>query len=185
MRKVLAIVFICFSLFSCSHKTESKYEKSIDSLNSILVQTDSIYRNIDWNKATDIEKIVASDLSIINSKSVKWKKNQKELIDNYKLIALFGKSSDSAQIDNSFSQEQNKKYLFKQIKYSFSQLENLKSDIQSESLKDDKIKEYLSIERKAIQELFNFTSQKSEIYKSSIQNYESLKPQIDDKINSK
>ena len=50
----------------------------------------------------------------------------------------------------------------------------------NENLKDDKLKEYLSTERKAISDLYTFTKQKALIYQNSITEFEVLKPQIDE-----
>jgi hypothetical protein len=81
---------------------------------------------------------------------------------------------------NGFNQTQNKKFLRKQIDYSISQISNLKADAEAQNLKDDKLKEYLSTERKAISDLYTFTKQKALIYQNSITEFEVLKPQIDE-----
>jgi hypothetical protein len=84
---------------------------------------------------------------------------------------------------SAFDQQQKKKFLRKQIDYSFSQLENLKADVESNSLKDDKIKAYIHTERNAIVELYKFTSQKSVIYNKCLSQFELMKPQIEEILN--
>jgi hypothetical protein len=185
MKYLVSFIFIVFVVCSCSNNKDNPNLKTCDSLFIILKSTDSTFKNIDWNMASEIEKNIAQDLITIQSTKKKLNTKQKELLESYKVISSFGKLNDSTSNQNAFSQSQNQRFLLKQIEYSFSQVKNLKSDIESESLKDDKIKEYISTESKAIEELYKFTTQKSEIYSACIEQYNNVKPQIDELINSK
>jgi hypothetical protein len=142
---------------------------------------DSSYALIEWDKVIEVENSIHTDVQEIESSKKKLKKSKKELLESYKAILLFGRTDEDNKM-NAFSQTQNKKYLRKQIDYSYSQLANLKADVESEFLKDDKIKEYISTERKAISDLVTFTKQKSQHYQQGLSQYELLKPQIDEML---
>jgi hypothetical protein len=180
---IFTIVVATVLLSSCNHKTEDKYLKTFDSLHVVLIQTDSIYKTIDWQKAIEVEATLKTNIASIESSKKKLKNEERELLETYKKLLLFGGNELVQEQGSAFDQQQKKKFLRKQIDYSFSQLENLKADVESNSLKDDKIKAYIHTERNAIVELYKFTSQKSVIYNTCFSQFELMKPQIEEILN--
>ena len=174
---ILALVLASF--LACNSHKELPQKKSFDSLLALVQSCDSTFQAIAWDKVIEIEATVQTDVQTIETNKVKLKKSKKELFEKYKNLQWFGKS-DSSVAMNGFNQTQNKKFLRKQIDYSISQISNLKADAEAQNLKDDKLKEYLTTERKAITDLYTFTKQKALIYQNSITEFEVLKPQIDE-----
>jgi hypothetical protein len=179
---------VLFSLalasFACNSHKELPQQKSFDSLFAMVKSCDSSYQSIAWDKVVEVERTVQADVQMLEASKKKFKKDKKELIEKYKALQWFGKSDDSNAI-NAFDQTQNKKFLRKQIDYSLSQITNLKADAEAENLKDDKLKEYIATERKAINDLYTFTKQKALNYQTCITQFEELKPQVDEMVNKK
>jgi hypothetical protein len=177
---IFTIVVATVLLSSCNHKTEDKYLKTFDSLHVVLIQTDSIYKTIDWQKAIEVEATLKTNIASIESSKKKLKNEERELLETYKKLLLFGGNELVQEQGSAFDQQQKKKFLRKQIDYSFSQLQNLKADVESNSLKDDKIKAYIHTERNAIVELYKFTTQKSVIYNKCFSQLDIMNPNIEE-----
>lgn len=174
------IAFVALIAFTaCNSHKELTQQKSFDSLFALVKRCDSCYNAIDWKKVMEVETAVQKDVQSINTQSIQLTNEEKEWIEQYTAIQWFGKSEEENPI-NGFNQSQNMKFLKKQIDYSHSQINNLFADAKSESLKDDKLKEYLATERRAITDLYNFTNQKAIQYQASISRYNELKPMVDE-----
>jgi len=186
--KLIVIIAIFTGLISCKNKENNEYSKTLDSLESVISKTDSIYKIVDWEKGEEVEKTVKADIKIFEEKLKTADLATTQLISFYSLTKMFGENEAAemqAQTDGSkFEEVENEKFLKKQIDYSFSQLKNLRHDIDEKIMKPEQVKKYLATEADAIGKLYYFTLQKSVIYKYNIAQYDSLKPNVDKLIES-
>lgn len=178
MKYTLLSLAICLS-FACNSHKELPQQKSFDSLFAMVKSCDSSYQAIDWKKVMEVERAVQQDVQSISDKKIRLKKEKKEIVEQYTALQWFGKSSEDNPI-NAFNQSQNMRFLKKQIDYSKAQINNLYADAKAENLKDDKLKEYLATERKAITDLYTFTKQKALNYEAGISQFDELKPKVDE-----
>ena len=174
------LVLIVFEFMqSCNTKGNDKNAlASIDSLKTIVIQTDSIFKNIKWDEAIGIENTIQSNISFIDSLNIKFKKDKLIAFEKYKEILHFGNQSNTIS-DIGYSNSQQKKFLRKQIDYSLWQLSNLKQDVENNNIDNMQFVKYLKSERKAVLDLSQFVLKKQYIINQNISAFNDVHPNIE------
>lgn len=162
----LILLAIIFS--NCSLKSENTYSSSIDSLIQILHKSDTLIINLEKEEIKTYYNIIDSTI-----KSIKTEHSDSLIWEDAKLLSKYNRFIKSFKYH---SKKTN--YLKSELEYSFNQLANLKQDIINNTIPEDSIPIYYSMEVDIVAEIDSLVKSQIQFIDNKITEYKITNQEI-------
>lgn len=162
----LILLAIIFS--NCNLKSENTYSSSIDSLIQVLHKSDTLIINLEREEIKTYNNIIDSTI-----KSIKTELRDSIIWEDAKLLSKYNR------LIKSFKYHSKKtNYLKNELEYSFNQLANLKLDVLNNTISEDSIPIYYSMEVDIVTEIDSLVKSQIQFIDKKITEYKTTNQEI-------
>lgn len=176
----IVITVTLFLLFSCGSKIENAETRIIDSLLTVLDNSEKMLEEIDFEKMEESAKIADEELEkikpLINDT---LNRDKVFLISNYSIVS--GEEEEEGggkKGEGSDYEEVREKYMEKELELCRKQLKNLKHDFSSGEMDEASFKKYYEVEKEKALQIISFIAMESTSHTYRLALFDSLHPLV-------
>jgi ribosomal protein L16 Arg81 hydroxylase len=183
MQKTFQFIICIFGvsiLFSCGKKIENAETKIIDSLLTVLDNSEKMLEEIDFEKVEESAKIASENLEkikpLINDT---LNRDKVFLMSNYAIVCGEEEEEGGAKKgEGSDYEEVREKYMEKELELCKKQLKNLKHDFSSGEMDEASFKKYYEVEKEKALQIISFIAMESTSHTYRLSLFDSLHPLV-------